>query len=168
MWDTLARLIELHLSAEQEICWLPMCGTSPPGRQQLAAAAAAAADITAAIGEARLQPAGAPCWRLAVNDALAACAAQFRQEEDHILPRFARLADRPAREHLGRQWLAYTQAWLLDQAPAGPDAAACRTCREPVPDSNPSRPGRQGPRGQVHLPGQPVGPYNARYTGGHR
>ena len=62
MWDGLAGVIELHLSAEQEICWLPMCGTGLRGREQIAAAAADAADITAAIDEARLQPAGSPIW----------------------------------------------------------------------------------------------------------
>ena len=148
VWDSLAGLIELHLSAEQEICWLPMCGTGPPGREQLAAAAAAAADIMAAIGEARLQPAGSPCWWLAVNDALAACAAQFGREEDGILPGFARRADWPARERLGRQWLAYTEARLLDQAPAGPDAAACRICRQPVPDSTHHVPGARAAPGR--------------------
>jgi Hemerythrin HHE cation binding domain len=127
-WDRLAGLIELHLSAEQEICWLPMCGTGPRGREQIAAAAAAAADIMAAIGESRLQPAGSPCWWLAVNDALSACAAQLGWEENVILSGFARRADRPPRDQLGRQWLAYTAAARLDQTPAGPDIA-------PVPAS---------------------------------
>ena len=142
VWDTLAQLIELHLSAEQEICWLPMCGTSPPGRQQLAAAAAAAADITAAIGEARLQPTGAPCWQLAVNDALAACAAQFRQEEDHILPRFARLAGgRPASISAASGWHTPKPGCWIRPRPgrmprrAGPAASRCPTATHHAPDA---------------------------------
>ncbi len=125
VWDSLAGLIELHFSAEREICWLPMCGTDPPGRERLAEAAAVAADIMAAIGETRLQPAGSPCWWRAVNDALSACTAQLGREEDSILAGFARRADRSARERLGRQWLAYAAARLLDETAAGPDAAAC-------------------------------------------
>ncbi len=120
-WARLAWVIELHLSAEQEICWLPMCGTGPRGREQIAAAAAEAADIMAAIGESRLRPAGSPCWWRAVNDALSACVAQLRREEDGILAGFARRADWSVREQLGRQWLAYTAARRLDQTPAGRD-----------------------------------------------
>ena len=114
VWDSLAGLIELHFSAEREICWLPMCGTDPPGRERLAEAAAVAADIMAAIDETRLLAAGSPFWWRAVNDALSACNAQLGQEEDSILAGFARRADRPAREQLGRQWLAYAAARLLD------------------------------------------------------
>jgi len=134
MWHGLAGVIELHLSAEQEICWLPMCGTGPRGREQIAAAAADAADITAAIGEARLQPAGSPIWWRAVNDALATCATQFGREEDGILADFARHAARPTRDQLGRQWLAFTAARRLDETPAGPDSTVCQTCRQPVPE----------------------------------
>jgi Hemerythrin HHE cation binding domain len=134
MWDGLARVIELHLSAEQEICWLPMCGTGPRGREQIAAAAAGAADITAAIGEARLQPAGSPIWWRAVRDALSTCAAQFGREEHAILADFARHAAWPTRDQLGHQWLAFTAARRLDETPAGPDSAVCRIRRQPVPE----------------------------------
>lgn len=127
VWDSLAGLIELHLCAEQEICWLPMCGTDPQGREQIAEAAAAASDIAEAIGAARLQPAGSQAWWRAVNAALSACAAQLGQEEDGILADFARRADRQARDRLGRQWLAFTAALQLDHAPAGAGFAACRS-----------------------------------------
>jgi Hemerythrin HHE cation binding domain len=126
-WDSLAGLIELHLCAEQEISWLPMCGTGPWGREQIAAAVAAAVDVREAISAARLQPAGSPAWRRAVNDALSACTARLGQEEDGILADFARRADRQARERLGRQWLAFTAALRLDQAPAGAAFAAYRS-----------------------------------------
>jgi Hemerythrin HHE cation binding domain len=134
MWHGLAGAIELHLSAEQEICWLPMCGTGPRGREQIAAAAADAADITAAIGEARLQPAGSPIWWRAVNDALATCAAQFGREEDGILADFARHAAWPTRDHLGHLWLAFTAARRLDETPGGPDSVVCEICLQPVPE----------------------------------
>jgi Hemerythrin HHE cation binding domain len=134
MWDGLAGVIELHLTAEQEICWLTMCGAGPRGREQITAAAADAADITAAIGEARLQPAGSPIWWRAVNDAIATCAARFGREEDGILADFARYAARPARDQLGHQWLAFTDARRLDETPAGPDSAVCQICRQPVPE----------------------------------
>jgi len=127
-WDGLAALIELHLCAEQEICWLPMCGSGPWEREQIAAAAAAAADIAEAISAARLQPVGSWAWWRAVNAALSACAAQLGREES-ILAEFARHADRQARDRLGRQWLGFTAALRLDQATAGAGFAAGRSFR---------------------------------------
>ncbi len=125
-WDRLAGLIELHLCAEREISWLPMCGTGPRGREQIAVATAAAADVREAISAARLQPPASPAWWPAVNDALSACIARLGQEEEVILADFARHADQRARERLGRQWLAFTATLRLEEIPAAAAIAACR------------------------------------------
>lgn len=136
-WARLAGLIEAHISAEQEICWLPMSGAGPRAREQVAAAITVARDIRVAIGEARLRPDGSPGWWRAVNDAVSGCAALLGCEEDGILADFARCAGRPLRDRLGRQWLAFAAARRRDEAASGPDVPVCQICGRPLPGNHP-------------------------------
>lgn len=134
IWDRLATLIELHIEAEEEICFLAMFGTSPAGQAQMQAAIAEHDDIREALGEARLQPVGSAGWWKATKDALSAWVEQIDQQERGVLADFARRAGRAERDALGRQWSAFITARRGDLAPhAQHGGAACQMCQWPIP-----------------------------------
>lgn len=124
VWARLADLIDLHLGAEQEVCLPAFYGTDPSGREQRKDLIAEHENIRNAMQEASLQPAGSVTWWLAAADALSACNAAFRREEQHTLPKFARHADDAQRCHLARQWQAYMAAPIRHQpGPTEPQRA---------------------------------------------
>jgi RecJ-like exonuclease len=114
-WERLASLIEILTITEEEICWLPMSAAVPEIRARAREMAAVGADIREAIAEARLVPCRTPPWWRAVNDALAACAAQMECVEQEILPTFARHADQRLCDRLSRQWLVFQAAYGGDR-----------------------------------------------------
>ena len=122
VWDQLVDLLEMHTSAEEEICYLPMFGRSESAGGRLADAVADHADIREAADEARLQPAGSALWWLAVDSALSACADHLSREESGVLAAFADRAGPALRQALGHQWSAFRTAWML--RPDGMDAAS--------------------------------------------
>jgi hypothetical protein len=109
----------------------------PPGRTpgQIRNAAAAVADLREGIAEARLQPAGSPCWWRAVSDTLRGTLAQLGREEHDILPGFARRAGPALRGRLARQWLTFHTALQQDQAL--PSSRGTAVCQQPLPGSHP-------------------------------
>ena len=119
IWTRLARLIDLHLSAEDEICVLTFYDTDPSGLEQMRDLIADHDDIRYAIQETSLHPAGSATWWRPARDALRACEECFRQEEEHTLPKFARWADDGRRYRLGRQWEAYMTAHIRDRGRPG-------------------------------------------------
>lgn len=110
VWDQLADLLDLHINAEEEICYLPMFADSQHAGR-LDDAVADHADIREAADQARLHPAGSALWWLAVRSALSACADHLNREESGVLTAFARRADPSLRRELGRQWPAFRAAW---------------------------------------------------------
>jgi hypothetical protein len=110
-WDQLAGLLEMHTSAEEEICYLPLSSSCPAVARQMEDACADHADIREAAAEARLQPAGSAPWWRAAGFALAACTSHLNHEENHVLAAFARCADPALRQMLGHQWMAFCTAW---------------------------------------------------------
>ena len=60
-WQRLSGLLEVHARAEEEICYLPMFGSSPQAIRRMREAVGDHDDIREAIGEASLQRAAPPC-----------------------------------------------------------------------------------------------------------
>ncbi len=144
-WDSLAGLIELHLSGQGEIGLRLVPGIGPgagPGAGPVAAehrpyAAAAQDAIRVAVAEARLQPAGSGPWWQAVRTALSIWAEQLDHVERAVLPGFGRRTDGAQRDRLGRRWLTFRAARLLDLSPpAALDAPVCQFCHQPIPGSH--------------------------------
>ncbi|HLX51397.1 MAG TPA: hemerythrin domain-containing protein [Streptosporangiaceae bacterium] len=119
-WNGLAEVIEVHLAAEEEICWPVLSVAWPDGPARLREVAADGEDIRAAIAGAALQPAGSPGWWRAVNDALRDCSSCLDREERGLLGILARQAGPALRNQLGRQWLAFLAAHSRDKAIAVP------------------------------------------------
>lgn len=109
-WSSLAWRIETHLAAAEEVCFVPMCGTTAPGLTLIQEAVAVHEDICEAIAQARLEPAGSPLWWQAVKDAFSSCVEHMDLVEGDMLPRFGRRAPRQVRDQLGRQWCSFVRA----------------------------------------------------------
>jgi len=174
-WDSLAGLIELHLSDLGEIGLRLVPGTGPTPAAAVAAGAAVAAAVAAgaaagsgaavaagaaagsgaaageqlpyaaaahgairvAVAEARLQPAGSGPWWQAVRTALSIWAEQLAHVERAVLPGVGRGTDGAQRHELGRRWLTFRAARLLDLSPPGAsDAPVCQFCHLPIPASH--------------------------------
>lgn len=121
MWDMLAALISLHLSAEDEIC-LPAAWPGPEGPARARAMLDDHEDIRELIREARLQPPGSPLWRQLTAAALEALAGEFGREEHGLLAILGR-ADPTLRQRLARQWRSFAEAQQSDSRPAEDEAA---------------------------------------------
>lgn len=133
VWNRLAFLIEMNADAEEEICHLPMFGTSPQALDQIQDAVADLGEIRAAIDEARLQPAGSVIWWRAVRAALSASARHCDRQEGGVLAEFRRRAARSRREKLADQWLAFTSARIAELVPpARQGGAVCEFCEWPL------------------------------------
>ena len=154
MWERLAALIEAHADAEEEICHLPMFGSSPQAVEQIGEEAADLDDIREKVNEARLQAPGSPLWWREVEAAVSACLAHIDQHQHGIQADFRRRADRAEREQLGRQWAAFLTARLGDLMP-GTHASGprCQVCELPIPDDHPHV--LDGGHAAVLCPGQP-------------
>jgi len=152
-WDSLAGLIELHLSGQGEIGLrlVPGIGagtragsgpgagpgSGPGAGEQMPHAAAAHDAIRVAAAEARSQPAGSGPWWQAVRTALSIWAEQLDHVERAVLPGFGRRTDGAQRDQLGRRWLTFRAARLLDLSPpAALDAPLCQFCHRPIPGSH--------------------------------
>lgn len=70
-WSRLADDVELHLAAEDEVCWLPGPGHGPRARELIECVADDHAEIREAVAEARLLPAGSALWWRSVHAARA-------------------------------------------------------------------------------------------------
>lgn len=119
-WEGLADAIEVHIAAEEEICWPVLSVAWPDGPARLREVAADGEDIRAAIAETALQPAGSPGWWRAVNDALRDCSSCLDREEHGLLAVLARQAGSALRHQLGLQWLAFLAAHNRDKGVSVP------------------------------------------------
>lgn len=138
-WDSLADLIDLHLSDLGEIGLRLVPGTAPEpvAGPALPYAAAAHNAIRVAVATARLQPAGSGPWWQAVRTALSIWTEQVDHVERAVLPGVGRGTDDAQRDQLGRRWLTFRAARLLDLSPrAALDAPVCQFCHQPIPGSH--------------------------------
>lgn len=118
VWRRLAGLVELHAEAEQEICYLEMFGSGPPGAARWRDAVADHDDIRAMLAEAALQPAGSPAWWRAVFPATRLICDQMEAEERDVLACFARCAAPQLRHELAQRWASFVAARIRDGAGA--------------------------------------------------
>lgn len=114
-WQRLSGLLEVHARAEEEICYLPMFGSSPQAIRRMREAVGDHDDIREAIGEASLQRAGSTLWWRAVRAGLAASSAHLERAERGMLTHCELTASQ--RLELGRQWSAFIAAWRQDAGP---------------------------------------------------
>lgn len=129
-WDTLASLIGLHMTAEEEILGLPMREAGTWELAQAREVLGAQEDIREVIGETSLQLPGSPLWWHLARSALSAWAVAVDRQEHRILPDFAGRTSPAEREGLCRQWRAFMEARIRDQIPdAPPQAATCELRR---------------------------------------
>lgn len=118
-WERISRLLELHIAAEEEICYPAMCALGQC-HAAIEASFADHEDIREALEEAQLREAGSPPWWKAVTAARAHSASHFRAEEEHVLAAFRESAGTGLRDTLARQWMAFTAARRRDAAPSAP------------------------------------------------
>lgn len=111
-WQRLAGLLEAHIRAEEEICYLPMFGCQPHATERRREAIADHDDIREAISETSLHRPGSVLWWRAVRAVLATTADHIDREERGPLAEVALTISR--RRELGRQWSAFIAAWTLD------------------------------------------------------
>lgn len=120
VWQRLASLLEVHVRAEEEICFLPMSG-SGPGAARIRDAVCDHDDIREAISEASLQRVGSAPWWRAVRAALAASAEHLEREERDVLACCGLTESQ--RFGLGREWAGFVAAWRQDVNP-GPSRSS--------------------------------------------
>jgi hypothetical protein len=127
-WTTLASLIDLHVTALDEVCFLP--GATARDLRRAREAFDVHEDIREIFRETRLQPPGSPLWwHLATSALSSAWSRELARQERGILARLRR-ADPARRERLGHQWRAFMEARIRDQVPHDePQVAACRLRR---------------------------------------
>jgi hypothetical protein len=119
-WQTLASLLDLHMSAEDE-----MCGPAAFGDDSAACAAArhardAREDLREIVRETSLQPPGSPLWWQLASAALTAWSGLLRQEEHGPMADYRHRVDRARREQLALQWRAFAEAQIRDRHPHAP------------------------------------------------
>ncbi len=137
VWERLAAPIEAHADAEEEICHLPMYGSTPQAVERIGEEAAELEDVRELVDEARLAPAGSPAWWREVEVAVSACLAHLERHQCGIEADFRRRAGRAEREQLGRQWSAFMTARLGDLLPrAHAGGPGCQVCELPIPDDH--------------------------------
>lgn len=103
-WQRLAGLLDAHLRAEEEICYLPAFGSSPQGIERMRDARARNDDIREAIGETHLQSAGSPAWWRAVGAVLTAIAGHIDSEESRAISGWMLSLAASRRRELARTW----------------------------------------------------------------
>jgi hypothetical protein len=114
-WDTVAALIDLHMAADEEVCAPAIYDRTPPGRALAQEGKQAHAEISEMISETHLHPPGTtPWWHLATMT-LAAWSRQCDDENRGLPAQCRRRADPALRQQLGRQWRAFSEAWIRDR-----------------------------------------------------
>jgi hypothetical protein len=114
-WSRLARSLELHTEAEEELCYPRVF---PAGHRSAAVDDCCAdhRDIREALADAQLRDIGSRAWWRAVAAVRAACGRHFPIEEEQILSSFRRSAPARLRTDLGRYWRSFIIARLCDLA----------------------------------------------------
>lgn len=102
-WVEVARSIEAHLSATDEVCLLAVLGTGPQGRQQVRAIIAEHEDIVEVLRQAGLQPPGSPSWWRLADETMSLWARLTEQEAPGVLTELALRTDQ-GRRGPGWRW----------------------------------------------------------------
>lgn len=110
VWARLADLLELHSSAEEEICHPLLFGRGERVTAMLDAAAADHDDIRDVVGEAGLSDVGSVRWWRAVTAAHRACTIHFAREEEGLLPEVCSCLEPEASNALARRWTTFRAA----------------------------------------------------------
>jgi hypothetical protein len=110
LWARLSDLLELHSSAEEEICYPVLFGRGERIAAMLDAAIADHDDIREVISEARLCDTGTVQWWRAVTAARQAFTAHFSHEEEELLAEICGCLEPEAGTILARQWAAFATA----------------------------------------------------------
>ncbi|MGH3297023.1 MAG: hemerythrin domain-containing protein [Trebonia sp.] len=133
VWQRLAELLQAHTRAEEEICYLLAARSGPHADARTRDMAADHDDIREAIAEAALQPAGSALWWRAVRTVQTNIPLHLDHEERDILVSLQHQLTTSRRLEIGRQWTAFTAAWMQDasQSPPRPVAAAQRVNQRP-------------------------------------
>lgn len=118
IWDRLAELLEGHTWAEEEICYLPMSGSSLHPEERRRDAVADHEDIREAIVETKLQPIGSALWWRSARAVLAVSVSHLDREENDMLAGWLPGLTMARRLELGHQWLAFIAARRLEDAEA--------------------------------------------------
>lgn len=109
-WAEVARSIEAHLCAIDEVCLLPVLGTGPRAWERVRAVIDEHEEIVEVMRAAGLQPPGSPSWRRMADEAMALWAQLTEREALGLLTEFALRADEALRHRLGRQWRGFLAA----------------------------------------------------------
>lgn len=116
IWAALARVLRLHIDAVQEIAYPTLVSSDPNAAAAIMQASEANADIREAVQEARLSLTRSPTWHMAVQAACRAARIHITCEESGPLARYQLQAAPAARDALGRQWVSFVRARVLDSS----------------------------------------------------
>lgn len=113
-WAALARFLRFHVDAAHEIAYRALAKAVPDAAMAIVQASEADADIRAAVDEAQLSRPGSLAWHLAVEAASDAAKSHVSCLESGPLPHYQHHAAPRQRRVLGRQWVAFMTARVLD------------------------------------------------------
>lgn len=133
VWAELAGLLDMHVAATREICYLTLLGSATKDE-----ITTDLDDIAETVAEARLQPPGSPLWWLAVRGARAAVTGHIDVIESGVLETLRCQVPQEEREDLARRWQAFVAARAQDTAAAHDPAD---TADQLVPRHNSVPPG---------------------------
>jgi len=114
-WDTLARLIDLHMRAKDVICVPAMCDPGRQGRTLAREIEGAHENIREMIRETGRQLPGSPRWWHLATTTLSAWTVQADCEERGLLADYRRRAGPALRCQLALQWRAFMDAQIRNQ-----------------------------------------------------
>jgi hypothetical protein len=109
-WQRLADLLDAHIRAEEEICYLSGFGSGPQGFERMRHARACNDGIREAIGQARRQSVGSAPWWRAVRAVLAAVAEHIDSEQSRAIAGWMLSLTASRRRELGRTWTGFISA----------------------------------------------------------
>jgi hypothetical protein len=114
VWGVLAGFLRSHIAAAEEIAYLTLASADPGAARAITEASEANADICEAMEEARLSRSGSRTWLMAVQAASSAAQTHITCVESGPLVRYRRHTAPTARRAMGRQWVFFMTARVLD------------------------------------------------------
>ena len=114
-WETLARLIDLHMRAKDVICVPAICDPGRQGRTLAREIEGAHENIREMIRETSRQLPGSPRWWHLATTTLSAWTVQADCEKHGLLADYRRRAGPVLRCQLALQWRAFMDAQIRDQ-----------------------------------------------------
>jgi hypothetical protein len=115
-WAALAGFLRFHVDAAAEIAYQALASAGPDAALAIRKASEADADIRAATEEACLSRPGSRAWHMAVEAACSAAKTHITCVESGLAARYQHHAAPGDRRTLGRQWVAFMTAQILDAA----------------------------------------------------